>query len=70
MASHSGAEQNTAQHVMAGHWVLWRVNGSSSNGPAQSGVAAPYSVPWAPRKASHKAGLTESTRWLCLQHRI
>ena len=70
MASHSGAEHNTAQHVMAWRGVPWRVSGSSSRGLGRSGVAAPRPALWAPWKAPHEAGLMESTRWLCFQHRL
>eukprot|EP00959_Pyramimonas_sp_CCMP1952_P369560 7740737-Pyramimonas_sp.AAC.1 len=70
MASHSGAKHNTAQHVLAWRQVPWRVSGSSSIGLGRSGVVAPCLAPWAPRKAPHKAGLMESTRWLCFQHRL
>ena len=55
---------------MAWHRVPWRVSGSSSRGLGRSGVAAPCPAPWAPRKAPHEAGLMESTRWLCFQHRL
>ena len=70
MASHNGTKHNTALHVMAWHRVPWRVSGSSSRGLGRSGVAAPCPAPWAPRKPPHEAGLMESTRWLCFQHRL
>ena len=70
MSSHNGTNHNTALHVMAWHRVPWRVSRSFSRGLGRSGVAAPCPAPWAPRKAPHEAGLMESTRWLCFQHRL
>eukprot|EP00959_Pyramimonas_sp_CCMP1952_P107763 2253338-Pyramimonas_sp.AAC.1 len=63
-------KHNTAQHVMSWRQVSWRVNGSSSKSLGWSGVAVLCLAPWAPRRAPHKAGLMESSRWLCLQHRL
>ena len=78
IAGRRRALQSVAYHSMAWHCVVKHCitqhcnakHGTAPRGLGQSEVSAPCSAPWAPRKAPHEAGLMESTRWLCFQHRI
>ena len=63
MAWHCVVKHCITQHCNAKHGIAPR-------GLGRSEVSAPCSAPWAPRKAPHEAGLMESTRWLCFQHRL